>query len=68
VGQWISSPAEAAEAVARLASEERWHEVARRTSDVLRASLESTDIPGAIVAAYSFDREYVGDAPAVPAV
>jgi glycosyltransferase involved in cell wall biosynthesis len=68
VGQWISSPAEAAEAVARLASEERWHEVARRTSDVLRASLESTDVPGAIVAAYSFDREYVGDAPAVPAV
>ena len=68
VGQWVSSPAGAAEAVAQLSSAERWHEIARRSRDVLRASLETTDIPGAIVAAYSLDRRYVGDAPAVPAV
>jgi glycosyltransferase involved in cell wall biosynthesis len=68
VGRWISSPHEAAEAVAQLSSVERWHEIAKLTSDVLRASLESTDIPGAIVAAYAFDRAYVGDAPVVPVV
>ena len=68
VGQWISSPDEAAEAVAQLSSGERWREIARLTTDVLRASLESTDIPGAIVAAYAFDRAYVGDAPVVPAI